>query len=117
MDDLKSWFNENGGLSFSAGRSASSAEILYGWAEASDAATPVVQIESQRSKVVATIDFDEAISSDTISAVLRANGIVDTGGYRKLGRNQLRIGMFPAIDPSDVEALTKCLDYVVAALG
>lgn len=112
-----SWFNENGGLSFSAGRSASSAEILYGWADASDAATPFVQIESQRSKVVATIDFDEAISADTISAVLRANGIVDTGGYRKLGRNQLRIGMFPAIDPSDVEALTKCLDHVVAALG
>ena len=110
------WFNENGGLSWSAGRSATSAEILYGWAEASDAATPFVGIESQRSKVVATIDFDDSISADTLCDVLRANGIVDTNGYRKLGRNQLRIGMFPAIEPSDIEALTRCLDYCVSAL-
>ena len=110
------WFNDNGGLSWSAGRSAQSAEILYGWADASDAATPFVRIESQRSKVVATIDFDEAISADTLCAVLRANGIVDTNGYRKLGRNQLRIGLFPAIEPSDVEALTRCLDYCINAL-
>lgn len=110
------WFNDNGGLSWSAGRSAKSAEILYGWADASDAATPFVQIEEQRSKVVATIDFDDAIDADTLVAVLRANGIVDTNGYRKLGRNQLRIGMFPAIEPADTEALTHCLDYCIAAL-
>ena len=76
-----------------------------------------MQIESQRSKVVATIDFDESIDADALVAVLRNNGIVDVGGYRKLGRNQLRIGMFPAIDPADVEALTKCLDYCIDALS
>ena len=111
------WFNDNGGLSWSAGRSAKSADILYGWAEASPVASPFVEIESQRSKVVATIDFDESVSADTICDVLRANGIVDTNGYRKLGRNQLRIGMFPAIDPDDTLALTHCLDHVGAALG
>ena len=111
------WFNDNGGLSWAAGRSATSADTLYGWADASDAASPFVQIESQRSKVVATIDFDEAIDADTLVAVLRNNGILDVGGYRKLGRNQLRIGMFPAIDPSDTEALTTCLDYCIERLA
>ena len=111
------WFNDNGGLSWSAGRSRQSAEILYSWVAARDFVEPFVAVESQRSLVVATIDFDPAVSADTISAVLRANGIVDTGGYRKLGRNQLRIGMFPAIEPSDVEALTRCLDHVVGALS
>ncbi|GJM38368.1 MAG: phosphoserine aminotransferase [Acidimicrobiales bacterium] len=111
-----SWFNDNGGLSWSAGRSNQSAEILYGWAEASDAASPFVQIEEQRSKVVGTIDFDDAIDADVLVEVLRRNGILDTGGYRKLGRNQLRIGLFPAIEPSDVEALTHCIDHVIGAL-
>ena len=111
------WFNDNGGLSWSSGRSRQSAEILYGWAEASPVATPFVQIESQRSRVVATIDFDESVSADTIDDIMRANGIIDINGYRKLGRNQLRIGMFPAIEPSDTEALTRCLDYVIAALA
>jgi len=111
------WFNDNGGLSWSSGRSKQSAEILYGWAEASPVATPFVQIESQRSRVVATIDFDESVSADTIDDVMRANGVIDINGYRKLGRNQLRIGMFPAIEPSDTEALTHCLDYVIAALA
>ena len=111
------WFNDNGGLSWSAGRSAKSAEILYGWAEANDAASPFVPVEKQRSKVVATIDFDDAIDADTLVAVLRDNGIVDTGGYRKLGRNQLRIAMFPAIEPDDIEALTHCVDYCINALG
>jgi phosphoserine aminotransferase len=111
------WFNDNGGLSWSAGRSAESAEILYGWADTSDAASPFVQIEEQRSKVVATIDFDEAIDADVLCDVLRANGILDTNGYRKLGRNQLRIGMFPAIEPSDIEALTHCIDHVIASLS
>ena len=110
------WFNENGGLTWSAGRSAQSAEIMYSWAESRDFASPFVQDPQQRSKVVATIDFSEAVSADTIYDVLVANGIVDTFGYRSLGRNQLRIGLFPAIDPSDVEALTACLDYVVSAL-
>ena len=111
------WFNDNGGLSWAAGRSSTSAETLYGWADASDAASPFVQVESQRSKVVATIDFDEAIDADALVAVLRANGILDVGGYRKLGRNQLRIGMFPAIDPADTEALTHCLDYCIERLA
>ena len=109
--------HDNGGLSWSAGRSATSAETLYGWAEASDAAEPFVRIESQRSKVVATIDFDESIDADTLDDVLRANGIVDVTGSRKLGRNQLRIGMFPAIDPADTEALTACLDYCIQAMS
>jgi len=111
------WFNENGGLSWSAGRSATSAEILYGWADRSDAAEPFVQVDTQRSKVVATIDFDASIDADVLDDVLRANGIVDVNGYRKLGRNQLRIGMFPAIDPADTQALTTCLDYCIDRLG
>ncbi|MCY4493274.1 MAG: phosphoserine transaminase [Acidimicrobiaceae bacterium] len=111
------WFNENGGLAWSAGRCAQSAEIMYSWAESRDFASPFVQDPKQRSKVVATIDFSDAVSADTIYDVLSTNGIVDTFGYRSLGRNQLRIGLFPAIDPSDVEALTACLDYVVSALS
>ncbi len=111
------WFNDNGGLSWSAGRSKQSAEILYSWADASPVASPFVEIESQRSQVVATIDFDDSVSADTIDNVMRANGIIDINGYRKLGRNQLRIGMFPAIEPSDIEAFTRCLDFVIAALG
>ena len=111
------WFNANGGLAFSAGRCAQSAEIIYSWAESRDFVSPFVKAESARSKVVATLDFDDALSADTIYEVLLANGVVDTFGYRSLGRNQLRIGMFPAIDPSDIEALTACLDYVVAALA
>jgi len=111
------WFIDNGGLSWSAGRSAKSAEIMYGWADDRDFVTPFVTDADERSKVVATLDFDDTVSADTIQAVLRANGILDTGGYRKLGRNQLRIGLFPAIDPDDVAALTACLDYVVEQLA
>ena len=110
------WINGNGGLEWAAGRSDRSAEILYGWAEASEIAEPFVSDTVIRSRVVATIDFDDRADADTISAVLRANGIVDTEGYRKLGRNQLRIGMFPAVEPDDVEALTVCLDYVCEQL-
>ena len=109
------WISENGGLEFAAGRSETSAAILYDWAEARDFATPFVADPAMRSPVVGTIDF-EGVDADTIAAVLRANGIVDTDSYRKLGRNQLRIAMFPAIDPSDVEALTRCIDFVVDAL-
>jgi phosphoserine aminotransferase len=111
------WVNENGGLHFAAGRSDRSAEIIYGWAEASSFATPFVTDPDQRSHVVATIDLDESIDAPTVSKVLRANGIVDTDSYRKLGRNQLRVALFPAIDPDDVAALTTCIDHVVAALS
>jgi phosphoserine aminotransferase len=110
------WMNANGGLSFAAGRSAQSSDILYSWAEKTSYTTPFVTDPAMRSKVVGTINFDDAIDATKISAALRENGIVDTEPYRKLGKNQLRIGMFPAVDPSDVDALTKCIDHVVAAL-
>jgi phosphoserine aminotransferase len=110
------WMNANGGLSFAAGRSTQSSDILYSWAEKTSYTIPFVTDPAMRSKVVGTINFDDAIDATQICAALRANGIVDTEPYRKLGKNQLRIGMFPAVDPSDVEALTKCIDHVVAAL-
>jgi phosphoserine aminotransferase len=110
------WMNANGGLSFAAGRSTQSSDILYSWAEKTSYTTPFVTDPAMRSKVVGTINFDDAIDATQICAALRANGIVDTEPYRKLGKNQLRIGMFPAVDPSDVDALTKCIDHVVAAL-
>jgi len=111
------WMNDNGGMEFAAGRSAESAAILYGWAEGRDWATPFVSDPAKRSNVVGTIDLDDSIDATTVTEVLRVNGILDTFAYRKLGRNQLRIGMFPAIDPSDVEALTRSIDHVVAALA
>lgn len=111
------WMNENGGLEFSAGRCDRSAEHLYGWAEASPFASPFVEKPDERSHVVGTIDFGQSVDANTIAKVLRANGIVDTESYRKLGRNQLRIAMFPAIEPDDVLALTKCIDHVVGALS
>jgi len=110
------WINQNGGLGFSSGRSARSAEILYGWAEASDYATPYVNDPELRSKVVATIDLDDGIDAITVSKVLRANAIVDTESYRKLGRNQLRIAMYPAIDAEDITQLTRSIDHVVNEL-
>jgi phosphoserine aminotransferase len=110
------WLLENGGLEWAAGRCDASAEALYGWAEASAFATPFVAKPDERSHVVGTIDLDEAVPYETVCAVLRDNGIVDTEPYRKLGRNQLRVGMFPAVDASDVVALTECVDYVVAHL-
>jgi len=110
------WILNNGGLPFAAGRCGRSAEILYGWAESRDYATPFVADPAIRSHVVATIDLDDEIPAATVSGVLRQNLVVDTESYRKLGRNQLRIAMFPAIDPNDVEALTRCIDYVVERL-
>ena len=110
------WMNANGGLTFAAGRSAQSAEILYSWAEKTSYTTPFVTDPAMRSKVVGTINFADEIDATKIAAALRENGVVDTEPYRKLGKNQLRVGMFPAVDPSDVEALTKCIDHVVAAL-
>lgn len=111
------WMNDNGGLEFAAGRCDRSADIVYSWAEASTFAQPFVKDPADRSRVVATIDLDDAITATTVSAVLRNNGIVDTESYRKLGRNQMRIALFPAIEPADVEALTACIDHVAAALG
>jgi len=110
------WVLHNGGLPFAAGRCDRSAEILYGWADSRDYATPFVADPAIRSHVVATIDLDDEVSATTVSAVLRQNLIVDTESYRKLGRNQLRIAMFPAIDPDDIDALTHCIDYVVERL-
>ncbi len=111
------WLNENGGLVWAAGRCDRSAEAIYGWAEASPFATPFVADPAERSHVVATIDLDPSVEATEVSGVLRANGIVDTESYRKLGRNQLRVALFPAIDPDDVVALTHCVDHVVSALS
>jgi phosphoserine aminotransferase len=110
------WMLGNGGMAWVAERTATSSGILYTWAEKSPAAAPFVADPAQRSPVVATIDFAETVDATALSAALRANGIVDTDSYRKLGRNQLRIGTFPAVESSDVEALTACIDYVLDRL-
>ncbi len=110
------WMNDNGGLEWCAARSDESAAIMYRWAETTEWASPFVVDPAKRSSVVATIDLDPAVSADDVCTALRANGIVDTDGYRKLGRNQLRVGMFPAIEPADVQALTGCIDAVATAL-
>ncbi|MDQ1725187.1 MAG: phosphoserine aminotransferase, partial [Frankiaceae bacterium] len=111
------WFNANGGLSWAVGRAADSANRLYTWADKSEYATPFVTDPALRSNVVGTIDFAEGIDATAISKALRANGVVDTEPYRKLGRNQLRISMYPAVDPDDVEALTHSIDYVIEQLA
>ena len=110
------WFNDNGGLAFSAGRSRQSAEILYTWAEASDFATPFVTQSRERSNVVGTIDFVDGVDAALVASILRKNGVVDTEPYRKLGRNQLRIAMFPSVDPEDVASLCACINYIVGNL-
>ena len=110
------WMNENGGLKFAAGRSADSANRLYSWAQNTSYTTPFVTDPNMRSKVVGTINFDDSIDALEVAKILRANGIVDTDPYRKLGKNQLRIGMFPAVEPSDIDALTKSIEYVVERL-
>ena len=114
--DQVEWMLEGGGLEFAASRSDASADILYGWAEASSYATPFVADPAARSRVVGTIDLDERVDATVLSAVLRENGIVDTDSYRKLGRNQLRVAMFPAVDSEDVAILTRAIDYVVQRL-
>ena len=116
LADQIEWMNTNGGLKFAAGRSADSSSRLYSWAEKTSYTTPFVTDPAMRSKVVGTINFDEAIDAKLVAATLRANGIVDTDSYRKLGKNQLRVGMFPAVDPSDIDALTASIEFVVAAL-
>ena len=111
------WMNENGGLEFTTGRTARSAEILYSWAEASPFASPFVTNPDDRSHVVGTIDFTDEIDATKVASILRANGVVDTEPYRKLGRNQLRIAMFPAIDSEDIALLCGSINYVVGALA
>lgn len=116
MDSQVRWLNGNGGMDWATARCAKSASTLYAWAERSDYATPFVTDPAARSNAVVTINLDESIPAPQVVSALRDNGIVDTGGYRKLGRNQLRIGVFPSIEPSDVLALTACIDYVVERL-
>ncbi|HEX2057965.1 MAG TPA: phosphoserine transaminase [Actinomycetota bacterium] len=116
MAEQIDWMLANGGLEWTVGRCARSADVLYSWAEASDYATPFVQFPAQRSAVVGTIDFTERVDAKAVAATLRANGIVDTEPYRKLGRNQLRIALYPAIEPDDVSQLTRCIDYVAGQL-
>ena len=116
LDQQLRWLNGNGGLEWAAARCGQSAAALYGWADASDHASPFVSDPAQRSPVVGTIDLDPSVDAGTVSAVLRRNGIVDTDAYRKLGRNQVRVGMFPAVDPGDVAALCACIDHVVSTL-
>jgi phosphoserine aminotransferase len=110
------WLLGNGGLEWAACRCDRSAEILYGWAEASEYATPFVAKPDERSHVVGTVDFVPEVDAAAVARALRANGILDTEPYRKLGRNQLRVGLYPAVEPDDVAALTACVDYVVSAL-
>ncbi len=116
MAEQLDWFNANGGLAWTAARTDASSSHLYQWAEASSFASPYVQDPAKRSGVVATIDFDDSIDATVLAKVLRANGILDTEPYRKLGRNQLRISVFPAVDPDDVRRLTDCIDWVVEQL-
>ena len=117
LADQIEWMLANGGLEWCVARTRASSSHLYGWAEASSFATPFVTDPAQRSLVVGTVDFDEAVDAAAVAKTLRANGVVDTEPYRKLGRNQLRIGMFPAVEPDDVRALTNCIDHVVEQLA
>ena len=116
MAEQIDWMLGNGGLDWAVKRTADSSSRLYSWAEASSFATPFVSDPALRSQVVGTIDFTDDVDAAAVAKVLRANGIVDTEPYRKLGRNQLRVAMFPAIDPDDVSALTSCVDWVVEHL-
>jgi phosphoserine aminotransferase len=113
LADQLDWMLGQGGLDWCVGRTTASSQHLYGWAEASSYATPFVADPAKRSLVVGTIDLDDAVDGARVAATLRANGIVDVEPYRKLGRNQLRVAMFPAIEPADVQALTACVDWVV----
>ncbi|MGK2321494.1 phosphoserine transaminase [Gordonia rhizosphera NBRC 16068] len=116
LDNQIQWMLAQGGLDWCVSRTKDSSSRLYSWAEASEYATPFVVDPAQRSQVVGTIDFNDDVDAAAVAKTLRANGVVDTEPYRKLGRNQLRIGMFPAIDPDDVSKLTACIDFVVERL-
>jgi phosphoserine aminotransferase len=113
MAEQIDWMLGNGGLDWAVKRTADSSSRLYSWAEAAPFATPFVADPALRSQVVGTVDFTDAVDASAVAKVLRANGIVDTEPYRKLGRNQLRVAMFPAVDPDDVSALTGCVDWVL----
>lgn len=115
--DQIEWLNGNGGLDWAVARTADSSSRLYSWAERTSYTTPFVADPAARSQVVGTVDFDEAVDAAAVAKVLRANGVVDVEPYRKLGRNQLRVAMFPAVEPDDVEALTRCIEHVVERLG
>ncbi|QKW50487.1 phosphoserine transaminase [Streptomyces buecherae] len=116
LADQLDWINGQGGLDWAVRRTADSSSRLYDWAEKSSYASPFVAEPAQRSQVVGTIDFADSVDAAAVAKVLRANGIVDTEPYRKLGRNQLRVAMFPSVDPADVEALTACVDHVIEKL-
>src|SRR5690606_37515786 len=116
LDRQVRWLNDLGGLDAAVARTGESSRRLYSWAEDSDYATPFVSDPADRSSVVGTIDLAEDLAAAEVVAALRENGIVDVAGYRGLNRNQLRIAMFPAIDPDDITALTRCIDYVVTRL-
>ena len=116
MANQLEWLLDNGGLDWAVKRTADSSERLYSWAESTSYTTPFVTDPAKRSQVVGTIDFSDDVDAAAVAKQLRANGIVDTEPYRKLGRNQLRVAMFPAVDPDDVSALTTCVDWVVEHL-
>ena len=116
MAEQLDWLNGQGGLDFAVSRTTDSSNRLYTWAEKTAYTTPYVTDPDERSLVIGTIDFDESVDAAAVAKTLRANGIVDVEPYRKLGRNQLRVAMFPAVDPADVEALTACVDHVVENL-
>jgi phosphoserine aminotransferase len=117
LADQIRWMIDGGGLAWCVSRSRASSEHLYGWAESTHYTSPFVADPAKRSLVVGTIDFDDSVDAAAVAATLRANGIVDVEPYRKLGRNQLRVGMFPAIETADVQALTACIEFVVERLG
>ena len=117
LDAQLRWMNGHGGLEFTTGRAAESSSRVYAWAEASEVATPYVADPADRSAVICTVDFAESVDAAAVAQALRANGVVDVEPYRKLGRNQLRIATFAAIDPEDVTALLACIDHVVERLG
>ena len=117
LADQVEWMNERGGLDWCVSRTADSSQRLYTWAEKTSYTTPFVTDPALRSLVVGTIDFSDDVDATAVAKELRANGIVDVEPYRKLGRNQLRVAMFPAVEPTDVEALTACIEHVVAGLS
>jgi phosphoserine aminotransferase len=117
LADQIRWMLEGGGLDWCVSRTRASSEHLYGWAQRTSYTAPFVSDPDKRSLVVGTIDFDETVDAAAVAKTLRANGILDTEPYRKLGRNQLRIGMFPAVEPADVRALTACIDWVVERIA
>jgi phosphoserine aminotransferase len=116
LADQIEWMNAGGGLDWATGRTRDSSDRLYTWAEESSFATPFVTDPQHRSWVVGTVDFSDDVDAAAVASILRSNGVVDTEPYRKLGRNQLRVGMFPAVEPDDVTALTRCIDWVVERL-